>query len=60
MIRFLKIIALVLAFAFMTHLLRLVQTGEDMEKDLVTVLPADLKRYAGEIARLEQSAARVG
>lgn len=42
------------------HLLRLVQTGEDMEKDLVTVLPADLKRYAGEIARLEQSAARVG
>lgn len=37
------------------HLQHLVATGEDMEKDLVTVLPADLKRYAGEIARLEQA-----
>lgn len=37
------------------HLQYLVATGEDMEKDLVTVLPADLKRYAGELARLEQS-----
>ena len=37
------------------HLQRLVSTGEDMEKDLVTVLPADLKRYAGEVARMEQS-----
>src|ERR1700693_500134 len=26
------------------HLLHLVETGEDMEKDLVTVLPADLRR----------------
>jgi hypothetical protein len=30
------------------HLLHVVETGEDMEKDLVTVMPADLKRYAGE------------
>lgn len=36
----------------MLHLLHLVQTGEDMEKDLVTVTPADLTRYAGELARL--------
>src|SRR5579863_8004418 len=31
------------------HLLHLVATGEDMEKDPVTVLPADLKRYAEEL-----------
>jgi hypothetical protein len=37
------------------HLLHLVETGEDMEKDLVTVMPADLKRYAGELARTEKS-----
>src|ERR1022692_2834833 len=37
------------------HLLHLVESGEDMEKDLVTVTQADLKRYAGEIARSEQS-----
>lgn len=37
------------------HLRHLVETGEDMEKDLVTMRPADLKRYAGEIARIEQS-----
>lgn len=37
------------------HLQRLIATGEDMEKDLVTVLPADLKRYASEIARMEQT-----
>jgi len=43
----------------MLHLLHLVETGEDMEKDLVTVTPADLKRYAAEIARLEQSEAQV-
>jgi hypothetical protein len=42
------------------HLLHLVATGEDMEKDLVTVAPADLKRYAGELARMEQSAVREG
>lgn len=37
------------------HLLHLIATGEDMEKDLVTVLPADLKRYAAELARDEKS-----
>jgi hypothetical protein len=38
----------------------LIQTGEDMEKDLVTVAPADLTRYATELARLEQHEVRVG
>jgi len=28
------------------HLKHLIETGEDMEKDLVTVTPADLMRYA--------------
>ncbi len=37
------------------HLLHLVETGEDIEKDLVTVTPADLKTYAAEIARMEKS-----
>jgi hypothetical protein len=37
------------------HLQHLIATGEDMEKDLVTVSPADLRRYAGEAARLEQA-----
>jgi len=37
------------------HLIRLVETGEDMEKDLVTLMPADLKRHAAEIARMEQA-----
>jgi hypothetical protein len=37
------------------HLQHLVATGEDMEKDLVTVLRPDLKRYATEIARKEQA-----
>jgi hypothetical protein len=37
------------------HLQYLIATGEDMEKDLVTVQPADLRRYAGEVARLEQA-----
>jgi hypothetical protein len=39
------------------HLLRQVQTGEDMERDLVTVSPADLGRYAAELARMEHAAA---
>ncbi|SPF46510.1 conserved hypothetical protein [Candidatus Sulfopaludibacter sp. SbA4] len=43
-----------------THLLHLVATGEDMEKDLVTVPLADLRRYADEIAREEKSAAHAG
>ena len=37
------------------HLLYLVQTGEDMEKDIVTMLPADLNRYAEQMAREEKS-----
>ena len=36
------------------HLIYLIETGEDMEKDLVTVPKADLARHAGELARLEQ------
>ena len=42
------------------HLLHLVETGEDMEKDLVTVPLGDLRRYADEIARVENSAAHAG
>jgi hypothetical protein len=34
------------------HLLRVVETGEDMEKDLVTVSPAELGRYAAELERM--------
>ena len=37
------------------HLLHAIETGEDMEKDLLTILPADLKRYAGDLARAEES-----
>src|SRR5438552_17491356 len=36
------------------HLLHLVATGEELEKDLVTFTDADLKRYATELARAEQ------
>ncbi|MGB9457197.1 MAG: hypothetical protein WCB12_14210 [Bryobacteraceae bacterium] len=39
------------------HLIRLVETGEDMEKDIVTVAPAALMQYARELARQEASAA---
>lgn len=35
------------------HLLHLVETGEDMEKDLVTVGYDELRSYAGGIAREE-------
>lgn len=42
------------------HLLHVVETGEDIEKDLVTVLPADLKRYAGELARADESETHAG
>jgi hypothetical protein len=38
------------------HLVHLISTGEDMEKDLVTVEYPDLRRYADEIARSEQAA----
>ena len=40
----------------MAHLLYLISTGDDIEKDLVTVQYPDLKRYASELAREEQSA----
>jgi hypothetical protein len=39
------------------HLLHLIETGEDMEKDFVTASYQDLKRYAEELARAEQSEA---
>ena len=42
------------------HLLHVMETGEDIEKDLVTVMPADLKRYAGELARTEESETHAG
>ena len=37
------------------HLRYLIETGEDMEKDIVTVLPADLKRHVAELAREEKA-----
>jgi hypothetical protein len=36
------------------HLIHLVETGEDMEKDLVTVPKDELARYAGELANAER------
>ena len=42
------------------HLRRLVETGEDMEKDLVTVPAADLKAYAQILGETESSAVRAG
>ena len=39
-----------------SHLIHLIETGEDSEKDLVTVAPQDLKKYAGEVTKAEQSA----
>jgi hypothetical protein len=42
------------------HLLYLVESGEDMEKDLVTVTLAGLRRYAAEIAQAEQIGVRAG
>ncbi|MBZ5727212.1 MAG: hypothetical protein LAP87_19715 [Acidobacteriia bacterium] len=41
------------------HLLHMVKTGEDMEKDLVTVPPAEMRRCADEIAQMERPAAGV-
>ncbi|MGA2133892.1 MAG: hypothetical protein ABSH50_16480 [Bryobacteraceae bacterium] len=37
------------------HLKRMVETGEDLDKDLVTVRPAELAEYAAEIARAESA-----
>ena len=38
------------------HLLHLIETGEDMEKPLVTLTPADLKQYAIKLAESERTA----
>ena len=40
------------------HLKHLVETGEDMEKELVTVCFADLERYAAAVARQEEAEVR--
>jgi hypothetical protein len=40
------------------HLGHLVETGEDMEKDLVTVPLAALEHYAGQLAGAEKAAVR--
>ena len=37
------------------HLRHSIETGEDIEKDLVTVLPTDLKRHAQEVAKMERA-----
>jgi hypothetical protein len=37
------------------HLLHLIATGEDVEKDLVTISYPDLQRYASGLARADQS-----
>jgi hypothetical protein len=37
------------------HLKKMVETGEDLDKDLVTVRPAELAVYADEIAREENA-----
>jgi len=44
------------------HLKKMVETGEDLDKDLVTVRPAELEQYAAEVAREESAeiAARRG
>ena len=42
------------------HLLRLVETGEDMEKDLVTVNMPDLKQYAQLLMGTEKNAVTAG
>jgi hypothetical protein len=42
------------------HLLHLVASGEDMEKELVTVTLPDLRRYAGELAKQKQTGVRAG
>ncbi len=37
------------------HLLHLVATGEDMEKDLVTLTRQEIEQWAAEVAREEQA-----
>jgi len=38
------------------HLKKMVESGEDLEKELVTVRPAELAAYAAEIAEMERAA----
>ena len=38
-----------------SHLLHIIETGEDLEKELVDVSPADLDRYARELERAAQA-----
>ncbi len=40
------------------HLRHVIETGEDMEKGLVTVPYAELERYAGELRREEEAEIR--
>jgi hypothetical protein len=42
------------------HLLHVVETGEDMEKDLVTVSATEMKAYAEKLRDAEASAVRAG
>ena len=37
------------------HLMYVIETGEDMEKSLVTILPQDLKRHAEKIGEMERA-----
>src|SRR5437867_11318221 len=37
------------------HLCHQIETGEDMEKDLVTLTPSDLTRYAASLAESEKA-----
>ena len=39
------------------HLKRMVETGEDLEKDLVTVSPVELAQYDAELERASRDAA---
>jgi hypothetical protein len=41
------------------HLIHLIETGEDMEKDLVTLSLAELRRYASAEAKVEREAVGV-
>ncbi|SPE42800.1 conserved hypothetical protein [Candidatus Sulfopaludibacter sp. SbA3] len=41
------------------HLLHLVETGEDMEKSLVTLSLAEVQRYAAALANSEREASQV-
>ena len=42
------------------HLLHLIDTGEDIEKDLVTVMLPHLRDYAGKISEMEKAGVHAG